>query len=497
MPRFSTPAFSQPLDRAALMVMLVLALLTGLLLLTGDHTRPKVRDFSWQNRQVGAEDRSFVLNFNRLMNWESVTQHLRITPELTGKTSWAGRRLAYTLDQSIPYGRAFQVELAKAEDDALVEANHQPKQMQPFNGQFRSRDRVYIYIGVDQAEAGRLVLQNLTLNRKTVLTPANWVVSEFKPYTNGDRILFAANRGSKGNPSSFDPQLYTVTTGLQIHPPDENPTAKEPAGKIKLVLDNRDYQLLKFDLSADGQNIVVQRAAKANQGQTSLWLLRQDQTPQLLSQQSGGDFLIAPDSNTLVIAEGQGLAVSALSAQQDLAALDFLPQFGMVLSFASDGSAAAMVKFNSDYTRSLFLVNNQGGQKQLLRTTGSIVRAEFDPSKRMLYCLLTKLLPGEGYNEQPYLAAIDLATSKLTPLLDLPGQRDVQISLAADGSALIFDQVVAAPADQSGGSALQTEQGQAIATSNLWLMPIASPDHPTQVLAPQPLSSGFHPRWLP
>jgi hypothetical protein len=475
------------------MVMLLLALLTGLLLLTGDHTLPKVRNFSWQNRQVGAEDRSFVLNFNRLMNWESVTKHLRITPELTGKTSWAGRRLAYTLDQPVPYGRAFQVELTQAEDNALVEANHQPKKMQPFNGQFRSRDRAYIYIGVDQAEAGRLVLQNLTLNRKTLLTPANWVVSEFKPYTSGDLILFAAS--SKNNPSSFDPQLYTVTTGLQPDPPDAAPPAKQPAGKLKLVLDNHDYQLLKFDLSADGQNIVVQRAAKANQGQTSLWLLHADQTPQLLSQQSGGDFLIAPDSNTLVIAQGQGLAVSALSAQQDLASLDFLPQFGMVLSFASDGSAAAMVKFNSDYTRSLFLVDNQGGQKQLLRTTGSIVRAEFDPGKRTLYCLLTKLLPGGGYSEQPYLAAIDLATSKLIPLLDLPGQRDVQISLAADGSALIFDQVVAAAADQGSSSSLQTEQGQAIATSNLWLMPIA-PDHPTQVLAPQPLSSGFHARWL-
>ncbi|MBW4551082.1 MAG: hypothetical protein KME35_08230 [Aphanocapsa sp. GSE-SYN-MK-11-07L] len=496
MTRISVRSFSQPLDRAALTVMFVLAVLTGLLLLTGDHTLPKVRDFSWQNRQVGADDRSFVLSFNRLMNWQSVTQHLQITPQLTGKTSWAGRRLAYTLDQPVLYGRAFQVELAKAEDDALVEADNQPKQMQPFSGQFRSRDRVYLYIGVEPAEVGRLVMQNLTLNRKTILTPANLVVSEFKPYSSGDRVLFSANQRAKDNQSSFDPQLYIVSTGLQIHAPDTPLAPKQAAGKVKLVLDNRDYQLLKFDLAADGQNIVVQRAAKANQGQTSLWLLRPDQDPQLLSQQSGGDFLIAPDSNTLVIAQGQGLAVSALSAQQDLATLDFLPQFGMVLSFASDGSAAAMVKFNSDYTRSLFLVTNQGTQKQLFKTTGSIVRAEFDPTKQMLYCLLTKLLPGEGYNEQPYLAAIDVATGKLTPLLDLPGQREVQISLAPDGSALIFDQVVAAPTEQGKASNLQTEQGQAIATSNLWLLPITAPGS-AQVTPPQPLAAGFHARWMP
>jgi hypothetical protein len=55
----------------------------------------------------------------------------------------------------------------------------------------------------------------------------------------------------------------------------------------------------------------------------------------------------------------------------------------MVLSFARDGSAAAMVKFNTDYTRSLFLVTNQGLQKELLRTTGSILSGELLRTKKL------------------------------------------------------------------------------------------------------------------
>lgn len=129
--------------------------------------------------------------------------------------------------------------------------------------------------------------------------------------------------------------------------------------------------------------------------------------------QPGGDFLITPDSDSLAIAQGQGLAI--LPLQPDAIPLNFLPKFGMVLAFSRDGSLAAMVKFNTDSTRSLFLVTNQGVQKELLRTTGSIFAAQFDPAKQVLYTLLSELIPGETYQEKPYLAAIDLKTSKLTP----------------------------------------------------------------------------------
>jgi hypothetical protein len=159
-----------------------------------------------------------------------------------------------------------------------------------------------------------------------------------------------------------------------------------------------------------------------------------------------------------------------------------------------------MVKFNTDYTRSLFLVTNQGTQKELLRTTGSILSTQFAPLKQTLYCLLTRLLPGKDYNEQLYIATIDLQTSKLMTLINLPGQRDVQMSLAPDGSALVFDQAIST--NQPEAKTLQTDQGQAIVTSNVWLLPLQPQPHPKDA-SPQTqrqleaVSTGFHPRWLP
>ncbi|HEY9845182.1 MAG TPA: hypothetical protein V6D03_03205, partial [Candidatus Caenarcaniphilales bacterium] len=391
----------QPLDRVAALLMLGLSVLIGLLLWSGDHTAPRIRDFSWQGKQIGAEDTAFLLTFNRPMEQASVEANLDIDPPLAGKFSWSGRRMAYTLTEPAPYGKSFQVRLAGARD-RFSQSESKQALLQPFSGRFSTRDRAFVCLGVEGADAGRLILYNLTHQEKILLTPPNLVVAEFKPYPKGDRILFSATPRAGQWQGAFNPQLYTVSTGLPVNSPDLAHLRQAPAGEIQLVLDNSDAQILKFDLSPDGQTIVVQRADRRNLAQSGLWLIQKDAAPQLLDNQPGGDFLITPDSRALVIAQGQGLAVLPLDPQAAAQPLEFLPKFGTVLNFARNGAAAAMVKFNTDYTRSLFLVTNQGPEKELLRTTGSILSGQFHPQEQTLYCLLTQVLPGSDYKERPY-----------------------------------------------------------------------------------------------
>jgi len=502
--------FPQPLDRVAILLMVGLMVLIGLLVWSGDHTAPRVREFSWQDKQVGAEDTAFILTFNRPMDRASVQSNLRIAPPLPGKISWAGRRMAYTLTQPAPYGASYQLQLEGARDRLSGEES---SLIQPFSGNFTTRDRVFVCLGVEGADTGRLILYNLTQQQKTVLTPPELVVTEFEFYPQGDRILFSATDRTAQNRGLFDPKLYTVSTGISLNTPNQR-VKQLPAGKVKRVLDNQEAQILKFDLSPDGEKIVVQRANRSNLVQSSLWLLR-DTSPQLLDNQPGGDFFITPDSNALVIAQGQGLAVLPLEPQEPFKPLDFLPKFGRVINFARDGSAAAMVKFNPDETESLYLVTNQGLQKELLRTTGSILSAEFSPLKQTLYCLLTQLLPGPEYRERPYIAAINLSTGKLNPLVILPVQQDLQLRLAPDGSALLFDQV----ANTSQLDAKSQPHQPGLTTSKIWLLPLQPLAEPApsssetssrsqqerkqqsaDFLSPAPQAlpiSGAHPRWLP
>ena len=489
--------FLEPLDRIAIALMLVLSLLIGILVWSGDRTLPRVRNFGWQDKQVGAEDNSFILTFSRPMEQASVEANLQIEPLLPGKISWAGRRMAYTLLQPVPYGIKYKVQLSGATDRVTnVGGKQNGKLIEQFIGKFSSRDRAFAYVGVEKAEQGRLILYNLTQQEKSILTPPNLVVTDFKPYPASDRIVFSAIPKSNQRKGLVEQQLYTVTTGINYQSPEPPETESNRSGKVELILDNKNYQNVKFDLSPDGQTIVVQRVSRRNSEEFGLWVVQPNAEPKPLGNQPGGDFVIAPDSTTVAIAQGLGVAILPLKPQAN--PLDFLPKFGMVLSFAKDGTAATMVKFNPDYTRSLFLVTNQGVQKELLRTNGSIIDAKFDPASTTLFCLLTQLLKGEQDRELPYLVAIDLKTAKLTPLLELPEQRDIQMSMSPDGLALLFDRVVTTTVPPKGES-LTTSDGQAIASSSLWILPL-TPDTPESTAGLQleqlPIP-GFHPRWLP
>ncbi len=485
----------QPIDRVAIALMLLLSLLIGLLVLQGDAVAPRVRNFSWQNQNIGAADKSFSLTFSRPMDTKSVEANLQIDPPLAGKFSWAGRRMAYTLLAPAPYGTNYHVQLRFARDIFTGEKDL-GRVVQPFDGSFSSRDRAFVYLGVQKEDLGRLVLYNFTRQQKTILTPKNLTVVDFKPYPTGDKILFSGIEG-KNNPQASSGQIYTVTTGIAS--PYGHGKGQPQAGKIETLLDNKDYQNLKFDLSPDGNTIVVQRVSQRHPDEFGFWIIRPNEQPLRMITQPGGDFLITPDSTAVAVAQGQGVAILPLVAQAQKP-LDFLPQFGMVLDFAQDGSQAAMVKFNSDYTRSLFLVTNQGTQKQLLRTKGSILGAQFDPRSSTLYCLLTQLLEGQTYEEQPYLAAIDLQSGKQTPLVVLPHQRDTQISLSPDGLGLLFDQVMASTNIPLQANLPRTNQGEAIATSRLWLLPLPNPldtSISTQAQPEQLPLPGFRPRWIP
>jgi hypothetical protein len=440
------------------------------------------------------------------MDHASVEQNLQLDPPLPGKVSWAGRRMAYTLDAPAPYGKAFTLKLDKARD--RFSQSDARTQLRPFAGQFRTRDQAFVYLGVTGEEAGRLILANLTQQQQKILTPKDLVVMDFRPYLEGDRILFSATDRNTQSQGVLDQQLYTVTTGIQVKAPAANllgpqsETAQpqnRPAGEITLVLDSKEYQNLKFDLSPDGQTIAVQRVKRNDPGDYGLWIIKSGSAPEKVNADPGGNFLIAPDSQSLAMSQGQGMAILPLATEAQT--LDFLPKFGVILGFARDGSAAALVKFNVDPTnptRSLFLVTNQGVEKELLKTDGSILEATFDPTKEHLYCLYTKRLPGDVYEEEPYLAAIDLTTFKQIDLLRLPIQRDIQISLAPDGLGLLFDQVVSDSTANPDGP-IRGKEGKAITSSQLWFLPLLQDDKGLPIPSdPQPLElAGLRPRWLP
>jgi hypothetical protein len=482
------------------MIMAGLSLALGLLILSGDHATARVRDFTWQDRRVGAEDQAFLLTFSRPMDVASVEQNLALDPPLPGKVSWAGRRMAYTLTEPLPYGKSFSVSLKGARDRYATTASSSSR-FEPFQSQFETRPRAFLYIGAEGDEANRLVLADLGSQERTILTPKNLSVMAFKPYPLGDKVLFSASDPSQSG-SLLNQQIYTVTTGLTPRPPIDFAAPRPPlwqqlwpqkkaapSGETTLVLDNSTYQNLKFDLSADGQTIVVQRVNQQNPADFGPWIVRQGAAPQPIETEPGGDFLIAPDSQSLLLLQGQGTAIIDLGSEKTRGSsqpLDFLPNYGRVLDLSADGSAAAMVNFNQDdpekrFTESLFLVTNQGREEELLQVSGAIVDAQFDPTRPVLYVLASELVKAppdpdtlqteDAYAEQPLLLAITLDNGETSPLLRLPQQQRIHMSVAPDGRSLLVD--------LAGQSTPEGETGAPV----IWHLPLVHPAVPLDAAA--------------
>lgn len=474
-------------DRLVLATILALIAAISSILIQGNQVPTRGENFSWQGRKIGVRDNYFTLSFNRPIDRSDIETSLVINPPLPGKISWAGDRLTYTLTELPIYGKKYQVKLPIAQGEDFI-------------GEFYSHDRAFAYIGVNQEERGRLIVcniiqgpNNVTELKKTILTPGDLVVTDFQIYPRGDRILFSAFDRSDLGRDTPKQQLYTITTGLNH---DEN-SQNLPSGRIERFLDAKTYQNLRFNLSDNGKTLIVQRINHGNPGDASLWVISDDRQSRPLGMQ-GDNFLLSPDGKKAVVSQTGGLAVIPLDVQGGKP--QFLPTYEKILAFSRDGRQKLMVKSEPDNQRSLFLLNDRGESRLLLRTANPIISCEFEPrQEKTLYCLKSDLVMGSDgkVKEEPFLAIIELKTGKMIPLLALPNYRDVQMSMSPDGVALLFDQLATIPFGV--GNDLVTGEGSSIADGRLWLLPLPDQFSPNSIpkILPQELNAGFKPRWLP
>lgn len=469
----------QPLDRIALGTIVIVLVLIGILLVVGDRTSIQVADFSWQNRQVGVRDKSFALTFNRPIIPDSIqAKDLSIKPNLEGKISWVGRRMFYTLTEIPTYETEYKVALAGDK-----------KEFKAFNSSFTTRDRYLAYIGVEKEEKGRLVLYKLDNKEKVLLTPPTLVVTDFIPYPEGEQLLFSAWRADSKTQNFSQQKLYTATTGLNFVSPRET----KPPGKLKLILDAKDYQNLQFSFSPRSKKVIVQRVSRSNPGDFGLWEISSAGEAKPLGIK-GGEFKVNPQGNALAVAQTEGIKMFPLTPEASPEKL--FSSYGRILDFSRQG-IQAMVSFNPDSTQSLLVVEQGKQGKEMLKTQGSIFSCQFEPQQEeFLYCLIIQA-GEEDSLEKSVLTLIDLKTAQVTPLIALPNQQAVQMGVAPDGRNLAFEQLLSPVPGSS--SQLQSRDGQGISSGNIWLINLSNTTSVDNLekIKPQKIASGLKPTWLP
>ena len=156
-----------------------------------------------------------------------------------------------------------------------------------------------------------------------------------------------------------------------------------------------------------------------------------------------------------------------------------------------------MLKYNSDFTQSIFLVTNQGLPKELSRTAGEFFNCQFDPINPQLYCLLTRRKPGKYFYEKLTLEAINWQTFAVKPLLVLPDKVEKKMSLSPDELEFLLDRIVAKKSEPVTGD-WRTDGPSAIAQSSLMLLSLKKTSKFNGAPSPQPLPlQSLRPQWLP
>jgi len=474
-------------DQTVMAIALILVMFIAVVLVRGNQSPLRVSHYSWQNSNIGAQTKKLTMRFSHPINPGEVAENVTIDPPLAGTTSWQGREWFYTLSEIPRYGTNYQLSLALAGKPTAIEA-------QDFTSLITSRARALVYIGLNEQERGRLILYDITnpqKPQKTILTPKDLTVRQFQIYPQGDRLLFTAADPTRRNAQQ---QLFTVTTGINNY----NTQAKALPGKLERLLENQDYDNQGLLLSRNGNVVVLNRQNRQNPADSGLWVLPKNESPRPLGIQ-GDRFIVAPQGDRLAVSQAGGVAIIPLQTQAG--ASQFLAGMDQALAFSPNGDRLLLTQQNLDYTYSLLLYDlASGSQQTILRGLYPILDCQFNPrSQDLAYCLQADYVQLENgaIQEEPYLALIDLKTAQSQPLLALPNYPEVDLSMAPDGLALIFDQV--ATTNPLSAADLLTQSQKAIADGRVWLLSL-----PEELaigvnadLSPQELTPGYAPQWMP
>lgn len=474
-------------DRTALVIAFILVIFIGVVIGRGNQSLLRVTDYSWRHSNIGAQTRKLSLRFSHPVNPAEIEENLKIDPPLPGTVSWRGRDWFYTLSQIPRYGTNYQLSLALAGKTATIDA-------QDFTSLITSRARALVYIGLTDQERGRLVLYDITnpqKPQKIILTPKDLAVRRFQIYPQGDRIVFTAVDPSRRDAQQ---QLFTVTTGIN----NANTSKKILPGKLERLLETQDYDNQRIVLSQSGNVVVLNRQNRQNPADSGLWVLPKNDGPRPLGIQ-GDRFIVAPNGDRLVVSQQGGIAIIPL--QTDAGASQFVAGMDQPLAFSPDGDRFLGTQQNIDYTYSLLLYDlTSRTQQEIFRGLYPVLDCQFDPrATDIAYCLradYTQQASGE-VKEEPYLALVDLNTRQSQPLLALPNYPEVDLSIAPDGLALIFDQV--ATSNPLSPSDLLTQSQKAITDGRVWLLSLPEKlaiGGNVEVI-PQELTAGYAPQWMP
>lgn len=403
--------------------------LIAILIVRGDQTVPMVRDFPIADQILSPADIRIQFEFNRDMDQQSIESGFRITPHVTGKFSWIGRRMAFTPDTLLESATDYQVVIDGGSD---AKGNGIK---QPFIGSFRTTDRTFAFVSSEKDEEGRLVIYNWSTKEKRIISPENLFVTSYQYASRGHEIFFLAydtrNDYHAMNPEDFQAiYSYDLTTG----------TISEEVG-IKGFVNSA------FQISPDGHFIAIDRTEVTPNGvflARNLWLkdnISGSFTKFWYADVQPDVFFFSPDGSHLVTLDQLGFILVPL--KEDKSKIQYLGSYSNAHTFDRKGNA--LVWTDSDdasaftTSNSLIILASDGEKSVLLDRDGFVEQPTFSFDTRTVYFLQTAEPDERTPLPLTHLKSIDRDSKRLQAITDDPQYLERGYSVSLDEQYILVE----------------------------------------------------------
>lgn len=419
-------SFLTKIDRLFLSIVIALSLLIGGVLVRGDQTFPQVQTVKPADEQISISTNQIVLTFSRNMDRGSVQRGLQLTPELPGKFSWIGKKMAYSFDEPLEAGQSLELILSGAQDTL-----GNPLEFD-YRKEYRVSQKFLWFIN----ESQQLVRMDPASQVAKVVTPEDLLIRDFRIHSSG-QMAFLMSELDSGGLSKNDLLKLDLATG-----------------KTEKILDGTKEFIFSMELSPDGTFLLSRKTQISEFDQSSLvdsgrlWvydLESEKWSPFWNPDIHGNELFFSPDGSYLVgrLINGN---IAIVSVDEDADKSVYLENYPGSFALSPDGRKFVFVDFEDVFSSpsDLLLRKNDGSTKKLVSGMGQIQSPVFNQQGDKVYFLMnqfennfaeTGLLSFSPYHLYEY----NLATDELSQITNDERYLEGFFSLSSDGKTLAFE----------------------------------------------------------
>lgn len=353
-------------------------------------TPPRVIAVNLDKAVLPSTQRQISMSFNRDMDRASVEDYFSIQPEIKGKFSWSGHTVVFSPEEILPYNTSFQLRIGKEAQDI----NRVPL-AQDYHFDFQTVPLQFAYIGVEGNEQNKLILSSFDGSKREALTDGTIHIEHFQFCPENTCVYFLGYKESV-----YQNQINELYY-LNLKSRD-----------LKQITSDRNFLNKSFQLSPNGQNIILSRIRVSPDGQyltqVQLWVASTETHNFTLFHEgraTGTDFFLSPDSSTILYLNKDDNFEIASLYPKSKEEPQFIGSFSRCYGFHP---YQPLIAFTKEKTDGFFVLTNDlnlylgDGTIQPIPHDGGLFRdTVFSPDGKNLITIFSKKT--ENFNEKDSL----------------------------------------------------------------------------------------------